>query len=34
MWFFLITSIYLRQEYSAESKALGAGIEDTGEPNE
>jgi hypothetical protein len=34
MWFFLVASIYLRQEYSAESKALGAGIRDTGEANE
>jgi hypothetical protein len=34
MWFFLVSSIYLRQEYSSESKALGAGVNDTGEPNE
>ena len=34
MWFFLIGSIYLRQEYSAESKPLGAEIRDTGEANE
>ncbi|MGE5270281.1 MAG: DUF6766 family protein [Thiohalocapsa sp.] len=34
MWFFLIASIYLRQEYSSESKSLGAGIRDTGDPNE
>jgi hypothetical protein len=34
MWFFLIASIYLRQEYSSESKALGAGAGETGEPNE
>lgn len=34
MWFFLIASIYLRQEYSAESKPLGADVNDTGEPNE
>jgi ABC-type multidrug transport system fused ATPase/permease subunit len=34
MWFFLIASIYLRQEYSAESKPLGADVGDTGEPNE
>jgi hypothetical protein len=34
MWFFLIGSIYLRQEYSSESKALGAADQDTGDPNE
>ena len=34
MWFFLIASIYLRQEYSSESKALGAATEETGDPNE
>ena len=34
LWFFLIASIYLRQEYSSESKALGAGIKDTGDPQE
>lgn len=34
MWFFLIASIYMRQEYSSESKAPEADITETGEPQE
>ena len=34
MWFFLIASIDLRQEYSSEIKALGAATKETGDPNE